>query len=196
MGTKISRRRILGLAAGAATTALPASQWLFALDGRGQIVRAAAQDGADWTPATLTKAEAEATAVLSDIVIPRTTTPGARDARCHECIDLLLSIESDEAQARFKDGLAWVESRCEAAHGKGIATATLDQVTEILHSISDEHDTHPDELKLGVAFFKNLKDRTIFAYYTSREGHVEELGRAEHIGMETFRGCPHRGIHD
>ncbi len=154
MSTKISRRRILGLAAGATTTA-----------------------------------------ILADIIIPRTNTPGARDARCHECIDLLLSIESDEAQKRYKDGLSWFEERCKAAHGKGTVQATVEQVTEILHTISDEQDTHPDDLKPGVTFFKNLKDRTIFAYYTSREGHVEELGRPEHIGMETFRGCPHKGVH-
>lgn len=195
MDTSISRRRILGLAAGAATTALPVSKWLFSLNGKGQVIKAAAQDGTDWTPALLTKDEAEATAILSDIIIPRTNTPGARDARCHECIDLLLSIESDQAQATYRDGLAWFEDRCKATHGKGIAQATADQVTEIVHATSDEHDTHPDELKPGVVFFKNLKDRTIFAYYTSREGHVEELGRAEHIGMETFRGCSHRGIH-
>jgi hypothetical protein len=51
-------------------------------------------------------------------------------------------------------------------------------------------------LKPGASFFTNVKTKTVFGYFTSREGWVEELGRPEHVGMETWMGCSHQeGTH-
>ena len=44
---------------------------------------------------------------------------------------------------------------------------------------------------IGVAFFKDIKDRTIFAYYTSRAGLLEELGYRGNAALLEFPGCDH-----
>lgn len=191
METKITRRTVLGMAAGAAAT-LSGSSWKFALDGQGNIVRAAAKEGAaQWTPVLFSTEQAREIAVLAETIIPRTDTPGAQDARVHEYIDLSLSVESERNQARFLDGLSWLENRCQSQFNASLSEAAESQIVELLSSVSDEHDSYPDDLKRGATFFAELKRRTIFGYYTSREGWVEELGRPDAVSMEQFKGCTH-----
>lgn len=186
MTQSLTRRQVLGMAA-AATAAIPGSLWIFALTDDGKIVKAASTE--TWTPAFLTADQAKAIGNVCEAIIPKTATPGALDARCHEYIDLELSVSPEAAKKTFTDGLAWLDARCKSAHGHGLAEATQDHVAETLGPISDEHESHPDDLKPGAEFFRDIKRRTIFAYYTSREGWVVELGRPEHVGMEKFQGC-------
>lgn len=192
METKITRRSVLGMAAGAAAAAIPGTSWIFALDSDGNVVRAAAKEGASqWTPVLFTTEQADEVALLTEAIIPRTDTPGARDARVHEYIDLSLSVESESSQTRFLKGLTWMENQCKSQFDSSLNEATESQIIELLNSVSDEHDSYPDDLKGGATFFSELKRRTIFGYYTSREGWVEELGRPDAVSMEQFKGCTH-----
>ena len=196
MKRTITRREALGIAAGVASAAILPTDWIFALNERGEIVRApATQERTEWEPVFFTREQAEAVAALAEAIIPRTDTPGARDARVHEYIDLALSVADEGEQRAFVDGLDWMEKRSGEVNGKKIADASAAELTELLRSVSDEHERHSAALQPGTAFFGDIKTRTIFGYYTSREGWVEELGRPEAVTMETFHGCPHGGEH-
>lgn len=196
MTQKISRRTWLGLAAGATAATLPGRDWIFGLTPDGTIVKAAAKSGAStWKPVFFTKRQAEGIAVLTDAIIPRTDTPGARDARVHEYIDLALSVNSESAQERFLARLKWMEKRSKKLYKKSIGDLSPEECTDFLAPFSDEHDKHSEELKEGASLFRDLKTRTVFGYYTSREGRVEELGLPEKVGMETWQGCSHPDGH-
>lgn len=197
MTEKMTRRAALGLAAGAVAAAIPVRDWFFALNPHGQIVRAQAKEAAvPWSPVQLTKAQGEQTAVLVDLIIPRTDTPGARDARVHEFIDLSFTIEAERMKIQFVDGLDWVNDESLRRYEKDFVSASETQRIELLRAISDEHENHPPELTKGAFFFKDLKKRTISGYYTSREGWVEDLGRPDYVAMEKWQGCTHgEGTH-
>ncbi len=47
----------------------------------------------------------EAVAALSEVILPRTDTPGARDVHVPEYIDAILAVSPEEVQARFCAGL-------------------------------------------------------------------------------------------
>ncbi len=190
MNDELSRRSLLKMTAGAAT-ALAGSNWAFRVAGGGRIVKAQTETAAAWKPLFLSEAEGQSLAALCEAIIPRTNTPGARDARVHEYIDLALSIETAPVQKRFRDGLAWMEEHCRKQTRKSPADASGDEVAAALAMVSDANKSVADALKPGASFFGDLKSRTIFGYYTSREGWVEELGRPEHVGMEKWVGCPH-----
>lgn len=193
MSKEISRRKVLGLAAGAAAAAFPAVNWVFVAGPGGAIVKAAAKAGdGPWKPEFFTPKQADAVAALADAIIPRTDTPGARDARVHEFIDLELSLSNSAAPGRFVEGLEWVEKRCKKLHGTRVAETAAPDLESLLTELSDLHETHPEELKPGVGFFKDLKSRTIFAYYTSKEGRIER-GLPQGTIMGKFKGCPHEG---
>lgn len=192
MADTISRRNMLGMTAGAAATAFAGSDWVFALTENGSIVKAATKEGsAAWKPVLLSKSEAEQVAIVCEAIIPRTDTAGARDARVHEYIDLALSVERKKSQRSFREGLKWLNRNCKDLTGKGLRKASETDLAKILDSISDKHDAHPDTLKTGASFFKDIKRRTIFGYYTSKEGRVQELGKRAAVSMETYEGCTH-----
>ena len=188
MNETISRRKMLSMTAGAAAGA----SWVFALDGKGGGVRAASASG-DFVPSVFSGEQLESVAVLCETIIPRTDTPGARDARVHEYIDVRLSGRYPDVQRRFLRGLNWLEGRCSAEFNKPIAQLSESECAELLNPISDRDDEHADNLKPGAEFFDELKRLTIHGYYTSREGRVETLGLPEHIGMEQWVGCTHSG---
>ena len=190
MPKQISRRKVLGIAASAAT-ALPGANWVFALGENGNIVKAAVQEGdaTTWTPRLFDTEQAEAVAALAETIIPRTDTPGAR---VHEFIDLELSLDEPEAPEEFLGGLAWLEAHCEAQHAKSIPELSPAEREELLLGLSDIHDSHPEENEAGTEFFVNLKERTIVAYYTPKEGRIE-LGLPKMNAMGKFKGCQHEG---
>ncbi len=95
---------MLGMTAGAAATAIAGPEWIFVVSDSGKIVKAAGKGGgAPWKPVFLSKKEAEQVAAVSEAIIPRTDTAGARDARVHEYIDLALSVEGAARQKSFRD---------------------------------------------------------------------------------------------
>ncbi len=194
MSNELTRRNMLQMAAGA-VTAYASSHWVFRVATDGRIVKAATVDGESFTPAVLTQAEVDQLAAVCEAIIPRTDTPGARDARVHEYIDVALSVESEDARKRFREGLAWLEAYCKKTTRNGLAQASADDLVRLLTPISDANETVADDLRPGASFFSNVKTKTVFGYYTSREGWVEELGRPEHVGMEKWTGCQHEGNH-
>lgn len=190
MSNELSRRTLLQMAAGAATS-LAGSNWVFRVAGSGRIVKAATAEGEAFTPTILTQDELEQLAVVCEAIIPRTDTPGARDARVHEYIDVALSTETEDMRKRFREGLAWFDDYCTKTTRNGLAKASPEDLVRVLTAISDVNENVVEDLRSGASFFTNVKTKTIFGYYTSREGWVEELRRPEHVGMEKWVGCAH-----
>lgn len=108
--------------------------------------------------------------ILSDLIIPRTDTPGAADADVPEFIDRQLSASPDLA-ATFRRGLATL--------GADFAHLTYEKQVAGLSGIGD------------TPFFRLIKELTIDGYYSSREGLVEELGWHGNTFLMEFKGCTH-----
>ena len=131
-------------------------------------------------PKFFTPAEMEMVGVLVDLIIPRTNTPGAADAGVHRIIDTSVS-KSASLQKRWRQGLAWANAE---ARREGVGSfVKLDQPKQVAVLQRAE--------KSGEAFFKLLKDSTIDAYYSTREGLVTELGWNANTFLPEFKGCTH-----
>lgn len=187
-----TRREALGLAAGAALTLVVGERWVFAARD-GEVVKVASEGDEGWRPVLLSDREGRALARLVEALIPRTDTPGARDARVHEYIDLAVSLAPEAQKKGFVSGLRWLDRLCRRRFDADLAAVGEADLVELLRSVSDEHATHPKSLERGARFFADLKRRTIFGYYTSVEGRVEELGLPEVVSMQKWQGCRHRG---
>ncbi|MBL8173982.1 MAG: gluconate 2-dehydrogenase subunit 3 family protein [Bryobacterales bacterium] len=160
-----SRRKILQGAAGAAA--------VFPVLGEPhQHGGASGGSAAAYKPKWATAAEMKLMAELADIIIPRTETPGASDAKVQEFIDYTLSSDAkrrDEVRA----GLQWFAGL--AAAGRVDALRKADR---------------SPRTKEG-RFFRLFKDLTIDGYYASREGLVTELGWSGNTYLPEFKGCTH-----
>lgn len=95
---------------------------------------------------------------------------GARAARVSYYIDLLAANSDRETQRRWRDGVRTFEG-----FDKQGATDRA-EVLERLYSSQD-------------VFFAELRRATIFAYYSSRVGLIEELGYEGNRALTGFPGC-------
>src|SRR5689334_2563286 len=62
----------------------------------------------NWKPALLNDQQNETLIALSDVIIPTTDTPGAKDALVNRYLDLVLAGEPAESQQKFLDSLSYI----------------------------------------------------------------------------------------
>lgn len=123
--------------------------------------------------------------VLTELIIPQTTTPGAKAARVNEFIDTFLSSANLSKRQEFLEGLQWIDMRSQQLFRTLFVKATGQQQTELLTRLSVTNST---ETTSGQNFFKLIKSLTVFGYYTSQIGIEEEL---KFEGWVEYKGCTH-----
>lgn len=121
---------------------------------------------------------------ISELIIPQTNTPGAKEARVNEFIDLILSEwYDDEERATFFTGLTGVDTRARDLFGKDFVDCGEKSQLEILQALDDELGAAPAERRRGSMrrlppernFFFMMKQLTLIGYYTSQVGFEQEL---------------------
>src|ERR1051325_837826 len=110
---------------------------------------------------------------LTELIIPADDhSPGARAAQVAAYIDSRLAESfTDEPKQAWRTGLKLVESLSQEMFGSAFLQATPEQRVALLTRISQNEASPkaPEDL-----FFRELKGRTIRAYYTSKIGiHTE-----------------------
>jgi len=125
--------------------------------------------------------------VISEMIIPKTDTPGANEVGTCEFIDLMLTEWfEDSVRDKFLGGLDDVDTRSRALFGKDFLSITAPQQAGILEILGDEMVEEAGFLRehqrsvRGVAphsdsFYPVLRRLTLTAYYTSEAGASAEL---------------------
>ncbi len=144
---------------------------------------------AAYAPKFFSARELEMTAALAELIIPQTDTPGARAAKAHEHIDLVLSEESEPVQRAFREGLAALDRQSRERYGKGFLELRGEEQTAMLAAAAQSTQDRSH------AFFLDLRRRVVFAYYTSEIGLRQELQYKGKQAMGHWDGCPHPGHH-
>jgi hypothetical protein len=145
-----------------------------------------AQSATGWTPKVLTAHQLATVAVLSELIIPQTGTPGAKAALVDRFIDSIMQEAAPADRARFLTGLAWVDARSKALFKTTFVSAGPAQQNDLLTKLSAEQ-----EDRAGVEFFQAIKSMTITGYYTSEIGLRQELGDDGRLVLPAFEGCTH-----
>jgi hypothetical protein len=147
----------------------------------------------------LSKPQFEALEVLTDAIIPTDDrSPGAKQARVADYIDLLLSEVDRKIALQWIGGLAALDAEALSRFRSPFSRLKDTQVDAILQTISRNESSPQTPLD---AFFVMAKQATIRGYYTSKIGIHEELRYKgnqflrEFVGCETEDGkdCPHCG---
>ncbi len=196
----MKRRDALKLIAGAATLPALYSQDLLAL---GREIHQ--QLGAAAAPRTLNSRQNATITAIAEMIIPATDTPGAREARVPEFIDLILTEWCSGADCqRFLQGFADTDARSRKMFGKDFVDGTPQQQTELLTLFDEEltqlREANPGERHHASAarretespvernFFYMMKRLTLIGYYTSEIGWTKELGRPP-VHMGPYQAC-------
>jgi hypothetical protein len=103
---------------------------------------------------------------VADVIIPTTSTPGAKAAGAEQFI---LRVMRDcyvlEEQEAFYAGLARVDESSQVAHGAPFIGLNPEQKIDIIQ----------DATKTNKAFFKRMKELTVTGYFTSEVGATQAL---------------------
>jgi glucoside 3-dehydrogenase (cytochrome c) hitch-hiker subunit len=144
-----------------------------------------------WTPKVLSPAQNEAVIALAEIIIPKTETPGATDARVNAFIDGVLSDTAEDNRKKFLDGLAWLDTHTTEAHGAPFTKLGHEQQVAVLTALSQ---LSPDASPVppGADFFQAIKSLTVTGYYTSEIAMREEIGDDGLMFFAEFTGCTHK----
>jgi len=129
-------------------------------------------------PVAFSAEELALTAVLVDLIIPRSDTPGASDAGVPIILDAV-AAKNVAFKKQWLAGLQWLNE------GRNFRSLTQEQQIAFLTPVSTE------TTSVGGRFFKLAKDSTIDAYYSTREGLMTELGWHGNTFLSEFKGCTH-----
>lgn len=148
----------------------------------------------DWKPVFLDAHQNETLIVLSDLMIPASETPGAKEALVNRFLDLLMSAETAETQRAFIAALAYIDGDCMRRYNSAFVYVPREQQLEFLTLIA-----YPHSFKTwgegqaefpGQTHFEKLKNWIVGAYYSSPIG-LKELGWDGTFPHGMFSGCDH-----
>jgi Gluconate 2-dehydrogenase subunit 3 len=137
-------------------------------------------------------------ALVETIIPADERSPGAKDARVADYIDLLLSEADDEQQLQWLGGLEELNEEAATRFGQPFVKLQPAQAESLLTDIS-RNELEPQTP--SETFFVMAKQATIHGYYTSEIGIHKELHYkgnqllAAFVGCQTEDGkdCPHCG---
>jgi len=129
-----------------------------------------------WQPLALTPAQALALEEITEAILPKTSTPGAKEMKVAQTMDAFISVVFSPAdQAQFKTDLDGFLKDCQAVQGKPFEKCSREEQNAFL----SKYDT-PESYGISVwgtdmakkdvnAVFKKIKAMTVSAYFNTEE---------------------------
>lgn len=109
----------------------------------------------------------------AETIMPRTDTPGARDAKVPQRFDALMTgWASPKSQKSFTSLLDEIDAAAKSQAANGLAALPAEKQLEVISAFDTANMANPEYMK-----FKNL---VLALYYLSEPGATEEL-RYEHV---------------
>jgi gluconate 2-dehydrogenase gamma chain len=187
MNAEMNRRELLRRVAYLMGGAISAPAVLGVLNG------CSAKKEETWQPVFLSKEQGAVVAEVAEIIIPRTDTPGAKDAGVPAFIDTMLKDVYEETdRQRFVSGLKAFDDAARTAHSKGFVELPKQQQSELVRKFHDEAvaselalETRPSYLQRP--FILMTKELTLLGFFTSKAGATQVLQYDAVPGP--FKGC-------
>ncbi|MBQ4914735.1 gluconate 2-dehydrogenase subunit 3 family protein [Maribacter sp. MMG018] len=131
----------------------------------------------DWKPLFFTDIEAKTVALLIDMILPKTDTPGGLDVKADIFIDKVIAKSYDEEeQKKMRSDITEFNAGCKDKKGDIFIDLKESDRIEILkeaEASSGKYNpgvwgTHVGEQE-PIGFYRSLKSMAIWAYFTSEE---------------------------
>lgn len=192
-------------------TALVMGGLVFAPNVAGILRGARARPGVDWYPTFFNRAQADLVADLTDVILPATDTPGARELGVPAFVEeMVAEVYEEEDRERFMEGLSSFNARARQELGSDFVDLDAEQkhqfaaeenrrAVEAAEDIVDEDcltlEEHRGEVTTDVdmaaadetPFFLLVKELTMLGYFTTEVGATQVLQYEAVPG--TYEGC-------
>ncbi len=149
-----------------------------------------ARPGVDFRPEFLSEDQASLVSQVAEIIIPKTDTPGAKEAGVPAFIDQMLKeVYSQEQQERFIEGLKAFNEEAEAEYGD--AFIDLDAESQKAFVIKKHNEAIAAEKQASSQaqrpFVLTMKELTMLGFFTSEPGATQVLQYDAVPGV--YKGC-------
>ncbi len=133
----------------------------------------------DWVPEFFDENQARLIMEISEHIIPKTDTPGAREAGVHIFIDAFIKhCVPAKFQNIIPDGLLGLENKSQSQFQKGFLDISKEEQVSVLSEVA-KADYSQAEDKENPTFFRSLKELTLMGYFNSQKGATEALALVE-----------------
>jgi len=139
----------------------------------------------EWHAQVFDDHQLETVAMLVDLIIPRTDTPGARDALVQQHLDHILSESPEPIRAKFLEGLWWLDGYCLQTAAKPFKNLTPTDQMRTLLLLCESSDPH---LQPGTVFVHLAKAWTAKIYYSTHIGE-QELNKGGRVPSRYSTDC-------
>ncbi len=122
----------------------------------------------------------------TEILIPSDETPGARDAHVAHYVDFVVSAAAEFApqmQRQWREAVAWLGVQRFGDLTAPEKLALMERMAAPERDRSAHHDGYP--------VYSLIKQMTVFAFYTSRAGLVDNLEYQGLAYLTEFPACNH-----
>lgn len=135
---------------------------------------------------TFTDADVALLDEVAETILPRTDTPGAKDARVGEFMRVFVTdCYSAEERAVFHAGLPQLTAACEAEFGKGFMALTTAQRKSFVNQLNSH--AKAQAAAGETHYFTMIKQLTLFGFFTSEAGATQVLRHVPIPGR--YDGC-------
>lgn len=130
-----------------------------------------ASTSGDWQPSTLSQDELDLLAEVCETILPKTDTPGAKDALCHRYIDEMLStFYTKEEKEYYLSSLQAFNQKSKDKFSKAFIALNANEREEIMGLLAKEAGEYKDETGKKPHIFKAVQSATVSGYFTSEVG--------------------------
>ena len=154
----------------------------------GQAPGVEQKPAADFQPAFFNAHEFAIVSAVCERITPSDETPGAREARVSEFVDLMVS-HTPKLHDVYRKGLAWLDQEAQKRHQLPFVKLPAAQQDAVLRLLAEVEEPSPPH-KVAVQFFRSVRKLTIDGFYTSKIG-LRELGYVGNSYFLEYKGCTH-----
>ncbi|MBK9044547.1 MAG: gluconate 2-dehydrogenase subunit 3 family protein [Saprospiraceae bacterium] len=130
-----------------------------------------AESNTDWAPNFFSEAEIKLIAEIAEIILPKTDTPGAKDAMCERYVDeAVFLFYKKEDQQKFKKDLTVFDDYAKNKFSKAFMALNQNEKEKILEIVVKSMLKNEKDQKNKSHIFNKLKELTISGYCTSEVG--------------------------
>lgn len=144
-----------------------------------------APNASEWRAELFDEHQLETVAALAESIIPKTDTPGGREARVHQYLDRILAASPEAERTKFLEGLWWLDGYCLRHSAKPFTGLSSDDQVRILTQL---YETSEPDLKSGTEFVHLAKTWTAKIYYSTDIGQ-QELNKNGRVPAHYTSGC-------
>jgi hypothetical protein len=144
-----------------------------------------AKPSLDWKPVFLTTEQGALVSEVSEIIIPKTDTPGAKEVGVPGFIDQMVSeCYSKEDQDKFINGLKAFDDEAKKEYGDPFIELSPEDQAAFVKKV---HDTAVNSDEKERPFILALKELTMLGFFTSEVGASQVLQYNPVPG--SYKGC-------